>query len=618
MGASSSKNEELRRSRNKSLLPLLVLSLTKIEDFKAYFEKYSELYQNKNELIQVFIDLIKNEKSVDDIVNKNIKLLMKANNPLVVKKFYKSKLQELHKYLEEINKNISNPPSKSIIKKLFFGKKKKVLTCCACKETKRIVKSNIIYLSFDLANISDNFNVSEKISRTINYEKKKHCDKKKFEADCNITCNYDLPNIILIILYNCKQKTDINFALSKKTFDNQYDLICFITLSGEMVFKEGNDQWFLYTNKDKKNKQIEMNQDEIKKYNPIVFFYQKIEKKIILHEAIIEYVKLQNEIDTMGKNHVKQLYLAQMEFFDNILNLIGINQNNLLIDQDQVNMNAINNLEKKIEEKKNELLNMEPIEIFDDKSCKKKNFAFVNEKILNKLGIEKVKYVKKQITLNKTDNNKFVITFENGVSLGISKQGKIIKILSINNNFHINNFANIKIFYDILSNIFEQQKKISKSIEENKIDENKLENYYIINAKWFNKMIKIFESDEIYDDDNYKIESFDNITNIINLNENDLKIKNDFFLKRKQILMDENLFKVEYEEKSGIKYPDKFVLIKENTLNELLNKLQITFKNIHMNIYQTFNGEHFLFIKDNSEKNKYNIQINEILILIKL
>ena len=153
--------------------------------------------------------------------------------------------------------------------------------------------------------------------------------------------------------------------------------------------------------------------------------------------------------------------------------------------------------------------------------------------------------------------------------------------------------------------IFEQQKKISKSIEENKIDENKLENYYIINAKWFYKMIKIFESDEIYDDDNYKIESFDNITNIINLNENDLKIKNDLFLKRKQILMDENLFKVEYEEKSGIKYLDKFVLIKENTLNDLLKELQITFKNIHINIYQTFNGEHFLFIKDNSYKNKY-------------
>ena len=174
MGASSSKNEELKRSRNKSLLPLLVLSLTKIEDFKAYFEKYSELYQNKNELIQVFIDLIKNEESVDDIVNKNKKLLMESNNPLVVKKFYKSKLQELDKYLEEINKNISNPPSISIIKKLFLGKKKKISTCRECKETKRSGKKKIIYLSFDLANITDNFDVSEKLSKTINYEKKKY------------------------------------------------------------------------------------------------------------------------------------------------------------------------------------------------------------------------------------------------------------------------------------------------------------------------------------------------------------------------------------------------------------------------------------------------------------
>jgi uncharacterized protein YukE len=102
----------------------LLLSLTKIEDFKAYFEKYSELYQNKNEFIQIFIDLIKNEKSVEDIVDQNKKLLMKSNNPLIIKKFYKSKLQELNEQLEEINNNISNGPSISIIKELFWGKKK--------------------------------------------------------------------------------------------------------------------------------------------------------------------------------------------------------------------------------------------------------------------------------------------------------------------------------------------------------------------------------------------------------------------------------------------------------------------------------------------------------------
>ena len=477
MGVSSSKNQDDWRPRisyNESLLPLILLSLTKIEDFKAYFDKYYELYQNKNELIQVFIDLIKNEKSVDDIIVQNKKLFRKSNSPLFIKNFYKSKLQELNEYLEKINNNISNPPSKSIIKELFWGKKKKISTCSKCKKSKSIEKEKIIYLSFDLSNISENFDVSEKLSGTKNYEKKDKCEEKNVDAEYNIICNYDLPSIVLIILNNYKQKTEINFVLSKNTSEYQYDLICFITQSSEMVFKEANGQWYLYSNKDKINKQIEMNQDEIKRYNPIVFFYQRIGKKIFLHEAIFEYVKLQNEIDNMGKNFIKKLYLAPLEFFDKILEKININPNNLLIDQDQDNMNVINNLEKKIEGKKTELMRMEQIEIFDDKSYNKKKFTFVNEKILIKLGIGKEKYEEKQIKLNKTDNNKFVITFGNGVSLGIKKQGKQIKIISINNNF--NNFANIKIFYEFLSNIFEQQKKICKSIEENKIDENKLEN----------------------------------------------------------------------------------------------------------------------------------------------
>ena len=48
MGSSSSIDKNYP---SESLLPLLLLSFIKIQDFKAYFEKYSELYQSKNELI---------------------------------------------------------------------------------------------------------------------------------------------------------------------------------------------------------------------------------------------------------------------------------------------------------------------------------------------------------------------------------------------------------------------------------------------------------------------------------------------------------------------------------------------------------------------------------------
>ena len=594
---------ELINSSDENLLPLLLLSLTKIQNFKAYFKGKSELYQNKNQLIQIFIGLIKNENLVYDIVYNNRELLKKSNSPFSIKKFYKLNLLEINKQLEEINKNISNAPPKSIIKELFWGKKKKVSKCPICNETIQDEKEKIICLAFNMENINYYFDASKMLSRTRKYTKNEICKNNKNKADFNIECIYDLPNIVLIILYNCKKNKniDINFVLSKQTsLGFKFELICFITRSEEMVYNENKNQWYLYSNKDKKNEKIKMNLDEIENYNPIVFLYQKMEKKIKLDEAIIEYVELQNEIENFGKNQVKQLYLVPKKFFDEILELVDINPDNLSNKKGQ-----IKSIKQKIEEKKNELMNMEQIEIIDDQSYNKKDFTFVNEKILNKLGIKKEEYEKKQIKLNKIGQNKFILIFNNEAAIGIEKEGKQIKILCENNNFHINNFEDIKIFYDILSNIFEQQKKISKSIEENKIDENKLENYYIINAKWFNKMIKIFESDEIYDDDNYKIESFDRITNIINLNENELKIKNDLFLKRKQILMDENLFKVEYEEKSGLKYPNKFVIIKENTLNELLNKLQIAFKKIQKNIYQIFYGEHYLFIRDNNEKNKY-------------
>jgi len=601
MGSSSSNFE--KNYSSESLLPLLLLSLTKIKDFKDYFENYSELYQNKNELIQIFIDLIKKEKPVDDIVLQNNLLLTIANNPFSIKKFYKSKLYELNKQLEKINK-IKQNATDSIIKKLFWGKEKKISICSLCKETKRNDKEKIICLSFNLEDINDRFDASETLSGAKNYEKKKHCYNKEDEADFNIKCNYDLPNIMLIILYNYTKKTKINFVLSKGNFGIQYDLICFITQSGEMVFKEADNQWYLYSIKRKENMNIDMNQKEIEKYNPIVFFYQKIEKKIILHEAIIEYVKLQKEIKKMENNQIKQLYLAPKKFFDDIFELIGINPDNLIINQDQ------DNIHTKIEECKKELMSMEQLKIMDIDSIEE-NPIFVNENILDKLGIEKEEYKKKKMKLIKNDEDNFKMIFENKGSIIITKEGTIIFLndLTIINNNTDNtepSLIKIKVFYDNIYNIIEQQQNISKLINENKIDENKLENYYIINVKWFYKMIKILESDEIYENDNYKIESFDKIVNINDLNENDFKIKNELFIQRKQILLDENLFKVQYEEKNNIKYPNKFVIIKENDLNDLLKEFQVSFiNNIQNNIYNIFYGNKYLFIKDNNEKNKY-------------
>ena len=314
--------DSIINSSDESLLPLLLLSLTKIQSFKAYFKDNSKLSQNKNQLIQIFINLIKNENLVYDIEYQNRELLKKSNSPFSIKKFYKLNLHEINKQLEEINKNISNDPPKSIIKELFWGKKKKVSKCPICNETIQDEKEKIICLSFNMKNINYHFDASKILSRTKNYTKNEICKNNKIKADFNIECIYDLPNIVLIILYNYKKNKniDINFVLSKQTsLGFKFVLICFITRSGEMVYNENNIQWYLYSNKNKKNEKIEMNKDEIGKYNPIVFLYQKIEKKIKLDGAIIKYLELQNEIENYEKNQVEQLYLVPKKFFDEIL-----------------------------------------------------------------------------------------------------------------------------------------------------------------------------------------------------------------------------------------------------------------------------------------------------------
>ena len=531
-------------------------------------------------------------------------LLMKSNNPLSIKKFYKSKLNDLKRQMEEINKK---DHSNSIIKELFWGEKEKISKCSICKETKRSrVEEKIIYLSFNLSDINEYFDASEALSWTKKYEKKKKCLKKDVEADYNIKCYYSLPKIILIILYNYKENIKINFVLSKKSLLFEYELICFITQSGKMVFKEANNQWYLYSINNKKNKNIKMNQNEIKKYNPIIFFYQKKEKQIFLEEVINEYVNLQNRIENLGENEIKHLYLVSKQYFDDILELSGKNPDNLIINQEQINKNNINNIKQKFEKNK-ELMNMEQINIMNFNSIKE-YLTFVDESILNKLGIEKEEYKNMGVKLKKIEKNKVFVVFENQGSVAITKIGKNQIIQYIESSFYINNntepsLENIKEFYDNLSNIFKQQKIISKKINDNIINENKLEEYLIINSKWFNKMIKIFESDDIYENDNYKIETFE-MTNIRDINQSDLEKKGDLFLKRIQTLLVLDLIQVKYEEKNETKYPNKFIIIKENNLNDLLKEYQTTFiKNISR--CQMFYGENYLFIKDNIDKQNY-------------
>ena len=163
-------------------------------------------------------------------------------------------------------------------------------------------------------------------------------------------------------------------------------------------------------------------------------------------------------------------------------------------------------------------------------------------------------------------------------------------------------------YYNRLSLLFQNLKEIQKMATQKILDENKFYNYYIINKKWFNKLVKIFESNEKYENDNLIFNTFNQVTNIPNLNINELKDKVKTVLQRIKNLEKEEIFKphFETETESKINYPKDFILIKENDLDELLKDLNIKIPNIKNYLFEIMIGENYLFIK-NKNSNIYFI-----------
>ena len=172
-------------------------------------------------------------------------------------------------------------------------------------------------------------------------------------------------------------------------------------------------------------------------------------------------------------------------------------------------------------------------------------------------------------------------------------------------------------YYNALYLLFKNLKEISKKVGEHIKDEKIFDKYYVINKKLFNKMTKIFESEEKYQRDNLIFESFNQVTNIPNLNISELKEKVKLFKDRLKLISNEKIYEIELEknEKSGINYPKDFILIKENELNEILINYKIDINSIKNNLCDVLLGENYIFIKSNIYENVYYI-CNSFLFLV--
>ena len=262
---------------------------------------------------------------------------------------------------------------------------------------------------------------------------------------------------------------------------------------------------------------------------------------------------------------------------------------------------------------------------FDNINTKKITDYYLNMEIANE------KYILIGIIINKDENNNDVINYNllykdkysinNWFIYDTEKKEKrkINDIKKICQNplvlFYQKKITHIKIFLNkiytqlnfLFKGIISLEEKINKHIN-NKYN---FEKYYLVNKLWFIKISKILENNDIYNNNSILFESFNDINNIHNLNNEQLKNLYEIITKER-ITEINNIFFPEFElnKESDINYPKDFVLINEKDLNTFLDEINIEIKNKEKILYEILFGEDYTFIKDNNENNVYFVTYN--------
>ena len=175
----------------------------------------------------------------------------------------------------------------------------------------------------------------------------------------------------------------------------------------------------------------------------------------------------------------------------------------------------------------------------------------------------------------------------------------------------------LKDCYYNLTSILDDKKDILKQINEHIIEYDTFDNYYIINNNWYNKILKIFESEDNYKNDEYLINE-NNLIKINELNTIDYMDKYKVFKERNNIFEDKSFNVDEIQVKdSEIKYPKDFMLIKENIFNNFLDDLEVINKDSYKNyLYQIKLGENLVFIKVKNNTEEIKNDKKEITIFV--
>ena len=656
MGASACyeiKNEkkgeiEVKQNDNIENFPfsIFLLSLIKIKEINSLILIHKEIIEkNPNlKLLQILNDLNKSTKLINDYANEFVKLFSRELLNIEGIEFYDFALKQICKELKIIDYKFNE----SLILNLFYFSAN--ILCQNCKNKTENFHCLLLHIY-----IFDTIPFSSKIYCS-------YCNSKTLHLIS--TNNY--PKIIISInknLYRDDRKSEEVITLDYNLFgyfDEQ--TICYKSYENTYIYNIDNNDYQKIPNeefecvKKKKIKKIgyiyrHNDLDKDSKDETLIksFFANKNIKKVIINYYIL---KTENVIE-------EKMYLINKEYFDYLLLM-----NNVLLYKDD---NNLGELDKAIERNQNEIMNMNKLIIYDEPSKILGDVDFVNEEVLYQLGINKNEYLGKEVKINQISKECYQILFKDNSMIRLviknnkqelifygqcSKEQIYINKTNFQNNLmtlknnnsqyinknkysnnNINDIKNktnieenkiiqvenktdkeIKEIKDKLLLYFSELKKLFNDISEvkNKINQDikneNLEEYLIMDKKYFNQFTKILESNEIFENDNIIFNDLNNITKIQSLNDLEkLKSLQDIIEKRKNILKSENPFKLEYEQiiidKEKISYPKDFVIIKENTLINILSKLDIKYKQNKSSFYKTLIGENKIFLQDNKRKN---------------
>ena len=163
-------------------------------------------------------------------------------------------------------------------------------------------------------------------------------------------------------------------------------------------------------------------------------------------------------------------------------------------------------------------------------------------------------------------------------------------------------------YYKHVKLLLKDQFNTKTLIYEHLVPEMKYEEYYLVKEEWFNKIIKINQSQEEFENNNFIIHSIKDLVNIKALNPSTFIEKYREFNKRKNYIKDLPSLDVQKyrknKQENQFSIPRNFVVIKKNLLDDLFKDFEINTNKLI--VYEIVFGEGFAFIKKKKEENEEN------------